>query len=102
MELRWEKCRGNRYAGYDGHEVVDLLYPQMPETAPRQEGSLTDRLVYLKYSSCWGLLVNGGIEIQELNPEGRTLNTSARASEPFRKVIAEAPQDAYKKLLRLP
>lgn len=51
MELRWEKCRGNRYAGYDGHEVVDLLYPQMPETAPRQEGSLTDRLVYLKYSS---------------------------------------------------
>jgi len=84
------------------HAVVDILYPQMPESCPEQEGSLTDRLVYLKYSSCWGLLVNGGIEVQELNPEGRTFNTSARASEPFRKVIAGAPQDAYKKLRRLP
>lgn len=82
--------------------VVDILYPPMPGSPPEQEGSLTDRLVYLKYSYCWGLLVNGGIEIQEINPEGRTFNTSARASEPFRKVITGAPQDAYKKLRRLP
>nr|DAP99354.1 MAG TPA: hypothetical protein [Caudoviricetes sp.] len=84
------------------HAVVDILYPQMPETAPRQEGPITDRLVYLKYSSCWGLLVNGGNEVQELNPEGRTFNTSARSSEPFTRVIAGAPQDAYKKLRCLP
>jgi hypothetical protein len=84
------------------HAVVDILYPQMPETPPEQETSLTERLVYIKYSSCWGLLVNGGMEILELNPEGRTFNTSARASEPFKKVIAGAPQDAYKKLRRLP
>lgn len=82
--------------------VVDILYPQMPETPLEQEASLTERLVYLKHSFCWGLLVNGGMEIQELNPEGRTFNTSVEASEPFKKVIARAPQDAYKKLRRLP
>lgn len=84
------------------HAVVDILYPKMPDSCPEYEDSLTGRLVYLKYSNCWGLLVNGGIEIQELNPEGRTFNTSARASEPFTKVIAGAFQDAYKKLRRLP
>ena len=84
------------------HAVVDILYPQMPESSPERESSLTDRLVYLKYSGCWGLLANGGIEIKELNPEGRTFNTSARASEPFTKVIAGASQDVYKKLRRLP
>ena len=84
------------------HAVVAILYPRMPESCPKQEDSLTGRLVYLKYSHCWGLLVNGGIELQELNPEGRTYNTSARLSEPFTKVIAGAPQDAYKKLRRLP
>lgn len=82
--------------------VVGILYPRMPESSPEQEDSITDRLVYLKYSHCWGLLVNGGMEIQELNPEGRTFNTSARASEPFTKVLTEAPQDAYKKLRCLP
>lgn len=86
----------------NNYAVVDILYPPMPESSPEQEGSLTERLVYLKYSYCWGLLVNGGLEVQELNPEGRTFNTSARASEPFTKVIAGAPQDAYKKLRRLP
>ena len=84
------------------HAVVDILYPPMPETAPEQEDSLTDRLVYLKYSFCWGLLVNAGLEIQELNPKGATFNASDRASEPFTRVIAGAPQDAYKKLRRLP
>ena len=84
------------------HAVVDVLYPPMPESCPEQEASLTDRLVYLKYSSCWGLLVYGGIKVQELNPEGRTFDTYARASEPFTEVITGAPQDAYKKLRRLP
>lgn len=84
------------------HAVVDILYPPMPESGPEQEGSLTERLVYLKYSYCWGLLVNGGVEVQELNPDGKTFMTSDRASEPFTKVIAGAPKDAYKKLRRLP
>lgn len=84
------------------HAVVDILYPPMPETVPEPEASLTDRLVYLKYSACWGLLVDGGSKIQELNSEGRTLNTSDSASETFTKVVAGAPQDAYKKLRSLP
>lgn len=82
--------------------VVDILYPRMPEVSPTEEASLADRLVYIKYSHCWGLLVNGGIEIQELNPEGRTVHASALTSEPFTKVITGTPQDAYKKLRFLP
>lgn len=80
--------------------ILDILYPQM--TGDDASKLITEQLVYLKYSSCWGRLVNGGIEVQELNPEGRTFNTSAKASEPFTKAITGAPQDAYKKLRRLP
>ena len=80
--------------------ILDILYPPMPVEGVSKP--ITERLVYLKYRHCWGLLVNGELEAQELNPEGRTLKISARASEPFMKVIAGAPQDAYKKLRRLP
>lgn len=27
MALRWKKCHGNRYAGYDGGDFVALLKP---------------------------------------------------------------------------
>lgn len=80
--------------------IIDILYPPMPVEGASK--LITEQLVYLKYSGCWGLLINGGIEVKELNPEGRTFNVSARASEPFAKALAGSPLDAYKKLRRLP
>lgn len=80
--------------------ILDILYPPMPVEGVSKP--ITGRLVYLKYNACWGLLVNGGIEVQELTPEGRTFNVSDRALEPFARVLADAPLIAYKKLRRLP
>jgi hypothetical protein len=44
MELRWEKCRGNRYAGYDEDDFVALLKPIVFERDGRN--SLTGSRVY--------------------------------------------------------
>jgi hypothetical protein len=44
MELRWEKCRGNRYAGYDEDDFVALLKPIVFEREGRD--SLTGARVY--------------------------------------------------------
>ena len=44
MELRWEKCRGNRYAGYDEDDFVALLKPIVFERDGRN--SLTGVRVY--------------------------------------------------------
>nr|DAU00256.1 MAG TPA: hypothetical protein [Caudoviricetes sp.] len=84
------------------HAVVGILYPPMPEACPGQEGALAGRLVYLKLSNCWGMLVNGGLEVQELKPEGQTFITFTEASEPFTKVVTGDPQRAYRKLRSLP
>ena len=99
---RYQPVRADQGAYED--RLVTLPVPQAVKEGicPDQEDSLTARLVFLKHHNCWGLLVNGGDEILELNPEGRTVNTSTRASETFTKVIAGAPQDAYRKLRLLP
>ena len=37
MELRWEKCRDNRYAGYDEDDFVALLKPIVFERDGRDD-----------------------------------------------------------------
>ena len=44
MELRWEKCRGNRWAGYDEDDFVALLKPVVFERNGR--GDLTGAQVF--------------------------------------------------------
>ena len=44
QELRWEQCRDNHYAGYDGHEFVALLKPVVFEREGR--GPLTGAQVF--------------------------------------------------------
>lgn len=34
-ELRWERCKDNRYAGYDGYDFVALLKPIVFERSGR-------------------------------------------------------------------
>nr|DAU00254.1 MAG TPA: hypothetical protein [Caudoviricetes sp.] len=43
-ELRWERCKDNRYAGYDDHEFVALLKPIVFER--RGRGDLTGAQVF--------------------------------------------------------
>jgi hypothetical protein len=43
-ELRWERCKDNRYAGYDGEDFVALLKPVVFERNGR--GDLTGAQVY--------------------------------------------------------
>ena len=43
-ELRWELCKGNRHAGYDGDDFVALLKPVVFERNGR--GDLTGAQVY--------------------------------------------------------
>ena len=38
-ELRWEKCRGNRYAGYDEDDFVALLKPIVFERDARKHST---------------------------------------------------------------
>lgn len=44
MALRWEKCRGNTHAGYDGDDFVALLKPVVFERNGR--GDLAGAQVY--------------------------------------------------------
>lgn len=37
MSLRWERCRGNSYAGYDGDDFVALLKPVVVEREGRDD-----------------------------------------------------------------
>lgn len=39
MALRWEKCRGNRWAGYDEDDFVALLKPIVFERDARKQGT---------------------------------------------------------------
>ncbi len=43
-QLRWELCKGNRYAGYDGDDFIAIIKPIVFERNGR--GDLTGALVY--------------------------------------------------------
>lgn len=50
--------------------ILAILYPPMPEGPPGQ--TLTERLVYLTTSECWGLVDEEGYDVMELTPEKET------------------------------
>lgn len=50
--------------------ILAILYPPMPKEPPGQ--TLTERLVYLISSDCWGLVDEEGYGVMELTPEKET------------------------------
>lgn len=80
--------------------ILDILYPRMPKELPRS--SLTERLVYLLSSECWGLVDMEGYDVMELTPEKETWRLRHRDYKTYQQVLDYAPEVSYKLFRRLP
>ena len=80
--------------------ILDILYPPMPGEGASTP--ITERLVYLPASKCWGLLDTEGVQVRELVPNGETAPIRHQHYKTYRRVL-ESPSDvAYRVLRRLP
>lgn len=80
--------------------ILAILYPPMPKEPPRS--SLTERLVYLTTSDCWGLVDEAGYGVMELTPEKETWRLRHRDYKTYQQVLDYAPEVSYKLFRRLP
>lgn len=80
--------------------ILDILSPPMPREGASKP--ITERLVYLPASRCWGLLDKERIQAQELAPNGEVAPIRHQHYKTYRQVL-ESPADiAYPTLRRLP
>ena len=80
--------------------ILDVLYPPMPGEGASKP--ITERLVYLPASQCWGLLDTERAQARELVPNGEITPTRHQHYKTYRQVL-ESPSDvAYRVLRRLP
>lgn len=84
----------------DEKAVLAILYPPMPKEPPVQ--TLTERLVYLTTSECWGLVDVEGYDVMELTPEKVTWRLRHRDYKTYQQVLDYAPEVSYKLFRRLP
>lgn len=77
-----------------------ILYPPMPKEPPVQ--TLTERLVYLTSSECWGLVDEAGYDVMELTPEKETWRLRHRDYKTYQQVLDYTPEVSYKLFRRLP
>lgn len=80
--------------------ILAILYPPMPKEPPGQ--TLTERLVYLTTSECWGLVDEEGCDVMELTPEKGTWRLRHRDYKTYQQVLDYAPEVSYKLFRRLP
>lgn len=80
--------------------ILDVLYPPMPVEGAGK--SITERLVYLPASRCWGLLDTEGVQVQELVPNGEVAPIRHQLYKTYRQVLESPPDVAYRVLRRLP
>ena len=80
--------------------ILDILYPPMPKEPPSQ--TLTERLVYLISSDCWGLVDEEGYDVMELTPEKETWRLRHRDYKTYQQVLDYTPELSYKLFRRLP
>lgn len=80
--------------------ILDILYPRMPKEPPSL--TLTERLVYLVSSECWGLVDEEGCDVMELTPEKETWRLRHRDYKTYQQVLDYAPELSYKLFRRLP
>jgi hypothetical protein len=80
--------------------ILAILYPPMPKEPPSK--TLTERLVYLISSDCWGLVDEAGYDVMELTPEKETWRLRHRDYKTYQQVLDYAPEVSYKLFRRLP
>ena len=80
--------------------ILDILYPPMPKEPPSK--TLTERLVYLTTSECWGLVDEEGGDVMELTPEKETWRLRHRDYKTYQQVLDYTPEVSYKLFRRLP
>lgn len=80
--------------------ILAILYPPMPKEPPSK--TLTERLVYLTTSECWGLVDEAGYDVMELTPEKETWRLRHRDYKTYQQVLDYAPEVSYKLFRRLP
>jgi hypothetical protein len=72
----------------------------MTEELP--SNTLTERLVYLTTSECWGLVDEAGYDVMELTPEKETWRLRHRDYKTYQQVLDYSPVVSYKLFRRLP
>jgi hypothetical protein len=87
-------------AALNEKDILAILYPPMPKEPPGQ--TLTERLVYLISSECWGLVDEAGYTVMELTPEKETWRLRHRDYKTYQQVLDYAPEVSYKLFRRLP
>lgn len=87
-------------AALNEKDILDILYPPMPKESPGQ--TLTERLVYLISSECWGLVDEEGYDVMELTPEKETWRLQHRDYKTYQQVLDYTPELSYKLFRRLP
>lgn len=87
-------------AALNEKDILAILYPPMPKESPGQ--TLTEGLVYLTASECWGLVDEAGYDVMELTPEKETWRLRHRDYKTYQQVLDYAPEVSYKLFRRLP
>lgn len=87
-------------AALNATAILDILYPPMPKEPPSK--TLTERLVYLTTSECWGLVDEEGYDVMELTPEKETWRLRHRDHKTYQQVLDYTPEVSYKLFRRLP
>lgn len=80
--------------------ILAILYPPMPKEPPSK--TLTERLVYLTTSECWGLVDEEGYDVMELTPEKETWRLRHRDYKTYQQVLDYNTEVSYKLFRRLP
>lgn len=80
--------------------ILAILYPPMPKEPPSK--TLTERLVYLTTSECWGLVDEEWYDVMELTPEKETWRLRHRDYKTYQQVLDYTPELSYKLFRRLP
>ncbi len=102
----WPRTSGDAEPEKSGTEalnttaILDVLYPPMPGEGASKP--ITDRLVYLPASKCWGLLDELRVQVQELVPNGKVAPIHRQHYKPYRRVLERPSDVAYRVLRRLP
>lgn len=81
-------------------DILAILYPPMPKESPGQ--TLTERLVYLTTSECWGLVDEAGYDVMELTPKNETRRLRHQDHKTYQQALDYPPEVSYRLFRRLP
>ena len=99
----WERIEPGKY---EGSVVKACKVPTVVTIErvifERPGQTLSESLVYLTTSECWGLVDEEGYGVMELTPEKKTWRLRHRDYKTYQQVLDYAPEVSYKLFRRLP